>query len=73
MSLPEEQTDNPTSAPCESSSPEEETGNPTNAPCKSSSRERKLTEKGLEMQNHDIRKREKSFNKTYNSWKLVER
>lgn len=25
------------------------------------------------MQNHDIRKREKSFNKTYNSWKLVAR
>ncbi|CAI5640766.1 unnamed protein product, partial [Oreochromis niloticus] len=73
MSLPEEQTDNPTHVPCESSSPEEETGNPTNALCKSSSRERKLTEKGLEMQNQDIRKREKSFNKTYDSWKLVAR
>ncbi|XP_039907300.1 uncharacterized protein LOC120746094 [Simochromis diagramma] len=73
MSLPEEQTDNPTSAPCESSSSEEETGNPMNAPCKSSSRERKLTEKGLEMQKHDIRKREKSFNKTYDSWKFVAR
>lgn len=42
-------------------------------PCRSSSRERKLTEKGQEMHDQDTRKREKAFNKTYDSWKLVAR
>ncbi|XP_039679755.1 uncharacterized protein LOC120573907 [Perca fluviatilis] len=42
-------------------------------PCRSSSRERKLTEKGQEMHDQDTRQREKAFNKTYDSWKLVAR
>ncbi|XP_026059678.1 uncharacterized protein LOC113044182 [Carassius auratus] len=42
-------------------------------PCRSSSRERKLTEKGQEMHEQDTRKREKAFNKSYDTWKLVAR
>lgn len=53
--------------------PTEKTDNPTDTLPKSSSLERKLTEKGQEMQNHEIKKREKTFNKTYDSWKLVAR
>lgn len=42
-------------------------------PCRSSSRERKLTEKGQEIHDQETRKREKAFNKTYDSWRLVAR
>ncbi|XP_026073081.1 uncharacterized protein LOC113052853 [Carassius auratus] len=42
-------------------------------PCRSSSRERKLTEKGQEMHEQDTRKREKAFNKSYDTWKLIAR
>lgn len=42
-------------------------------PCRSSSRERKFTEKGQEMHDQDTKKRERAFNKTYDSWKLVAR
>ncbi|XP_070412225.1 uncharacterized protein [Nothobranchius furzeri] len=53
--------------------PTEETDNPTDTPLKSSSRERKLTEKGQEMHDQDVKKREKTFKKAYNAWKLVAR
>lgn len=53
--------------------PTEETDNPTDTPLKSSSRERKLTEKGQEKHKEDIKKRVKTFNKAYDSWKLVAR
>ena len=53
--------------------PTEETDNPTDTPLRSSSRERKLTEKDQEKHNQDIKTCERTFNKAYDSWKLVAR
>ena len=52
--------------------PIENTDDPKDTPFRSSSRERK-TEKGQEMHDQNTKKREKAFNKTYDSWKLVAR
>lgn len=51
----------------------EETDYPTHTSRRSSSRERKLTEKGQEMHDQRVKKCENTFNKAYNSWKLVAR
>lgn len=51
----------------------EKTDNPIDMPLKSSSRERKLTEKGQEMQKQDAKKHDKTFNKAYNYWKVTAR
>ena len=53
--------------------PTEKTDNHKDMPCRSSSRERNLTEKGKEMHDQDIKKREKAFIKAYDSWKLAAR
>lgn len=53
--------------------PTNETDNPIDMPHESSSRERKQTEKGKEMHKQDAKKREKTFHKAYNSWKLTAR
>lgn len=53
--------------------PVEQADNPIDTPLKSSSREKKQTEKGKEMHNQDAKKREKTFHKAYNSWKLTAR
>lgn len=58
MSIPTEKTDNPIDV---------------TVPLKLNSRERKLTEKGQEMHDQDAKKREKTFHKTYDSWKLTAR
>lgn len=42
-------------------------------PPESSSRERRLTEKGQEMHHESAKKREKTFHKAYNSWKVTAR
>ena len=51
----------------------EKIDNPTDALPRSSSRERRLTEKGQELQDQDDKKRETAFNKAYDSWKLTAR
>ncbi|XP_057716613.1 uncharacterized protein LOC130931672 [Corythoichthys intestinalis] len=51
----------------------EKTDNPIDMPLRSSSRERKLTEKGQEMQKQMAKKHAKIFHKAYNSWKLTAR
>ena len=53
--------------------PIENTDDPKDTQFRSSSRERKLTEKGQELHDQDTKKREKAFDKTYDSWKLVAR
>lgn len=53
--------------------PTEKIDNPVDTPLKSSSRERKLTEKDQEMHHEGAKKREKTFHKAYNSWKVTAR
>lgn len=53
--------------------PAEEISNPPVQQIRASSRERSLTEKGREMHELEAKKQEKSFHKTYESWKQAAR
>lgn len=52
--------------------PPEEMDNPTETQqVRSSSRERNLTEKGQELKKQELKKKEKAFNKAYETWRLA--